>query len=146
MGKISKNANGNLNITPFELVKSNKTKENWKRNNKIELPYASNLPNHSSYMVGDEVSFQLAMGTNGPVAIKVERAIMIDPATKKTFEYGVNITSPIAYCSHSETHKNTYFTRGYTELDTVQSTKITNQLDLEDTSNARAPCPDILKQ
>ena len=136
MGKISKNASGNLNIAPFELVKSNKTKENWKRNNNTELPFASNLPGHSSFMVGDEVSFLLAMGKNGPVAIQVTHAIMVDPASKKTFEHGVNMITPEVLCSYTDTYKNPYFTSGHTELDTVQSTEILNQLELEDTNNA----------
>ena len=135
-GKISKNSNGSLNITPFELVKSNKTKENWKRNNNTELPFDSNLPSHSSFMVGDEVSFLLAMGMNGPVAIRVNHAIMVDPASKKSFEHGANVITTEALCSYTGTFKNPYFTSGHTELDTAQSTEILNQLELEDTENA----------
>ncbi len=135
-GKISKNSNGSLYITPFELVKSNKTKENWKRNNNTELPFASNQPTHSSLMVGDEVSFLLAMGTKGPVAIRVNHAIMVDPASKKSFEHGANVITKEALCSYTGTYKNPYFTNGHTELDTAQSSEILNQLELEGTENA----------
>ena len=136
MGKISKGTNGNLTITPFELIKSNKTKESWKRNNNVEIPYASNSQTYNSYLVGDEITFLLAMGNNGPVAIQMERAVMIDPATNKTFEYGVTMQNPTVFCTLTETDKNIYFTKGHTELDTVLSTEVTDHLNLEDTSNA----------
>ena len=87
-------------------------------------------------MVGDEVSFLLAMGKNGPVAIQVVHAIMVDPASKKTFEHGVNMITTEVLCSYTDTYKNPYFRSGHTELDTVQSTEILNQLELEDANNA----------